>query len=205
MKIKSDPECQKNGGNWGPGEDQLNIRFHRMKERFGIDPQFPIQRYVDGLTKAKVPDRSSEHKSKLRNAANPGNGRDIAAYDGTGTTGTCTNPLRAKNVPRDAASDRCNLPRSARNPGLTFFAVLGGVPNELLHCDPTDADKSRLTPGDWDRILGRDPAKFNFEGIDLHMIATVSPRPGVPAPSDTRRPGGRSGSARPTFTRAAST
>lgn len=64
--------------------------------------------------------------------------------------------------------------------------MLGGVPNELLHFDPTDADKTRLTPGDWDRILGRDPAKFNFEGIDPHMIATVSPRPGVPAPSDTR-------------------
>jgi hypothetical protein len=48
QKIKADIECQKNGGYYGPSEDSLNVRFQRMKQRYGIDPQFPISRYVDG-------------------------------------------------------------------------------------------------------------------------------------------------------------
>ncbi|HSO35675.1 MAG TPA: hypothetical protein VLT33_24270 [Labilithrix sp.] len=181
QRLRADPECQKNGGFYGPAEDQLNVRFHRMKERFGIDPQFPIQRYVDGFTKSKVPDRSAEHPSKPRD--NPSLGRDIGAYQGGGT---CTNPLFATSLPRHAGEELCNLPRSSRNPGLIFFAVIGGVPNSLLHFRPGDADGSRLTDDDWNTILGRDPGAFNFEGIDPHMIATTLPRPGIPSPSDVR-------------------
>ena len=157
-KIQTDPECQKNGGYYGPGEDQLNVRFHRMKERFGIDPQFPISRYVDGLTRATVPDRSTEHVSKLRVANDPRQGREIAAYSGTGK---CTNPIFAKGLPRAAGDETCNLPRSSRNPALVVFATIGGVPNELLHAYADDEEKSRLTDDDWSKILGRDPAKFS--------------------------------------------
>ena len=81
--IKEDPECLKTGGYYAAAEDQLNVRFHRMKERYGIDPQYPIKRYIDGLTKFRVPDRGAEHPSKLRVANDPSKGRDIGDYVGT--------------------------------------------------------------------------------------------------------------------------
>jgi hypothetical protein len=172
--IKEDPECQKNGGYYGPTEDQLNVRFHRMKERYGIDPQYPIKRYVDGLKQPRVPDRSGEHTIK---------GNDVSAYIGTPK---CTNPLFAKNLPREGGQEICTLAKSTRTPDLIFFAVVGGVPNNLLHFDPNDPDKSRIVNDDWNKILGRDPGNFNYEGIDPHMVQSVSARDGVPPPSDTR-------------------
>ncbi|CAN5925337.1 hypothetical protein BH11MYX4_BH11MYX4_61190 [soil metagenome] len=177
--IKNDSECQKNGGYYGPAEDQLNVRFHRMKERYGIDPQYPIKRYIDGLTKFRVPDRSAEHTTKAR----AGGGRDISGYVGTAK---CTNPLFAKSLPRESGQEICTLQRSTRGPDLIFFAVVGGVPNNLLHFDPASPEKSRIVNDDWNKILGRDPANFNYEGIDPHMIQSVAPRNGVPPASDTR-------------------
>ena len=178
-KIRLDPECQKNGGYWGPAEDSLNVRFHRMKQRFGVDPQFPIQRYVNGLTKSMVPDRGSEHPTTV----SAEKGRSIKDYE---NARTCQNPLFAKNLPRAAGDERCHLERSGRNPGLIFFAVLGGVPNKLLHFDPDNKERSRITADDWNAILGRDPANFDFGGIDPHMIASVLPRDGIPPSSETR-------------------
>ena len=172
QKIKADPECQKNGGYYGPTEDQLNVRFHRMKERYGIDPQYPIRRYVDGFTKFKVPDRTTEHKITVA-----GNRRTIAAY---GTDVKCTNPLFASKLPREAGDELCNLPRSTRSPDLVFFAVVGGVPWQLL---PPVGSEERPN---WNKILGRDPAAFNYDGIDPHMIQSVSPRPNLPGPSATK-------------------
>ena len=176
--IKNDPECKKNGGYYGPGEDQLNVRFFHMKERYGIDPQYPIKRYIDGLTKFRVPDRSAEHTSKPR-----AGGRDISGYIGTQK---CTNPLFAKNLPREAGQEICALQRSTRGPELIFFAVVGGVPNKLLHFDPSDSEKSKIVNSDWEAILGRDPANFDYTGVDPHMVQSISPRPGVPGPSQTR-------------------
>jgi hypothetical protein len=182
-KIKNDPECQKNGGYYGPAEDQLNVRYHRMKERYGIDPQYPIKRYVDGLTKTKVPDRTSEHAQKPRNPADPSKGRDIGGYQGLGK---CRNPLFSKNLPRDVGADICNLQASTRDASLIFFAVVGGVPNKLLHFDPNSTENSRITNDDWNAILGRDPLNYDYTGIDPHMIQSISPRDGVPGPSATR-------------------
>jgi len=180
-KIKNDAECQKNGGYYGPAEDQLNVRFHRMKERYGIDPQYPIQRYVDGLTRTKVPDRSTEHTSKARA---DGKGRDISGYQ---NTGKCTNPLFAARLPKAPGEEICNLPPSrTRGPELVFFAVVGGVPNQLLYKDINDPVGTRNNPPTWEKILGRDPANFDYSGIDEHMIQSVAPRPGLPAASDSR-------------------
>jgi len=181
QKIKNDPECQKNGGYYAADQDSLNVRFHRMKERFGIDPQYPIRRYIDGLTKTKVPDRSVEHVQKARA---DGKGKDIGGYQ---SVGKCTNPLFAAKLPTKPGEEICNLPASrTRGPELVFFAVVGGVPNQLLYKDLTDPVGSRVTPVDWNSILGRDPTNFNYEGIDPHMIQSVSPRAGLPGPSGTR-------------------
>lgn len=173
QKIKADPECAKNQGYYGPNEDQLNVRFHRMQERYGIDPQYPIQRYVDGLTKKRIPDRKAEHPTTVA-----ADGRkDIKAYQ---STGKCTNPLFAKSLPRAAGDELCQLASSTRTADLVFFAVVGGVPNELL---PKLGSDDAV---DWKKILGADPTNFNYDGIDPHMIQSVSPRPGLPGPSGTR-------------------
>ncbi|MBS2016665.1 MAG: hypothetical protein JST00_27525 [Deltaproteobacteria bacterium] len=176
QKIRNDPECAKNGGYYGPAEDQLNVRFHRMKERYGIDPQYPIKRYVDGLTKTKVPDRTVEHVIRPNGV--------IEEYSGTAK---CTNPLFAAKLPRGQGDEICNLPVSrTRGPELIFFAVVGGVPNQLLYGDINDPVGTRINPPQWSKILGKDPANFDFSDIDPHMIQSTSARQGIPAPSDTR-------------------
>ena len=187
--VQNDPACKVSGlpgsngvgydGYYGPDDDDLNVRFHRMKERFGVDPQYPISRYVDGLTKFKVPDRESEHPTEV----GPDGSRRIANYQ---STPKCTNPLFAATLPRNVGDEICNLPRSSRSPDLIFFAVVGGVPNELLHFVPNDPEASRVTPNDFQKILGRDPKNFDFTGIDPHMIQSVAPRNGLPAPTSAR-------------------
>ena len=162
QKIKNDPNCSKLGGYYGPTEDQLNIRFQRMKERFGIDPQYPISRYVDGFTKSLVPNRDGEHTRA---------GGVISAYKGTAT---CTNPLFAAALP-DPGGELCNLPKGPRGKDLVVFALIGGVPEAFAGATPS-----------WQKILGTDPGIFNYEGIDTHMIQSASPRPGLPMPSSTR-------------------
>jgi len=168
--LKADPECQKNGGYWGPNEDQLNVRFHRMKERYGIDPQFPLSRYTDALTKVKVPRRSDEHAE----SPGPMGSRKIAPYDGG--TASCTNPLFAASLPKGPGDELCNLPVGPRGKELVVFAVIGGVPETLL---------SAGAPKSWDAVVGPDPGAFEYDNIDPHMIQSTEPRAGLAPPSTT--------------------
>ncbi len=178
QKIKNDPECLKNGGYYLPEEDVTNARFgHQLvKRNYGVDFQYPVSRYTDALTKSRVPDRRAEHPETAA-----AGGRSIASYEGKAK---CTNPLFASKLPRSQGDETCNLPRGSRSPDQVFFAVVGGVPNDLLHFDPTDADKRRITSEDWGKILGRDPARYDYAGIDPHMIQSKTARPGLPAASD---------------------
>ncbi|MBX3203550.1 MAG: hypothetical protein KF764_00715 [Labilithrix sp.] len=172
-RLKADPSCTTSGmpgksgagfdGYHGPTDDELNVRFHRMKERFGIDPQFPLRRYVEGFTKSVVPSRANEHS-----ASGP---LGIGPYEGTPN---CTNPIFAANLPSLPGDELCDLERGTRSRELVVFAVIGGVPGSLA----TDAP-------DWKKILGEDPDAFDFRGIDPHMIQSTAPRPGLPPPSDT--------------------
>ncbi len=177
--IKSDPNCQTNGGYYGATEDNLNVRFHRMKQRFGIDPQYPIRRYVDGFTKARVPNRKEEHPEQPS-----GGRRQIEGYTSGG--GSCRNPLFASKLPRAVGEEICNLTPSNRSADLVFFAIVGGVPNQLLHFNANDPEASRITDADWNKILGKDPINYDYSGIDTHMIQSVAPRPGLEPPSTTR-------------------
>jgi hypothetical protein len=79
------------------------------------------------------------------------------------------------------------LARGPRALDLVYFAVIGGVPNELLHFDPSSAAGSRLTDDDWLKILGRDPERYDFSGIDPHMLESTTPRAGLPGPSAGNR------------------
>jgi hypothetical protein len=172
-RVANDPRCKENDGFYGKNEDDMNVRFHKMKKRFGVDPQYPIKRYVDGLTKTQVPDRITEHDA---------NGNYIGQ-------GKCRNPLFSKNLPTagegDADPKLCNLEKGPRSSDLVFFAVVGGVPQDLLHFDPADAEKSKITNEDWVKIIGKDPENFDATGIDARMDQSTLPRAGRPPASAT--------------------
>ncbi len=175
--IASDPECQKScGANclgfYTSAEDNLNVRYtNDMKRKYGFDPQFPVQRYVDGLKSLKVPNQDGEHKG-----------------GGGGYLGTknCTNPLFARDLPdgSDTSSETlCNLKVGSRTPDLVFFAIIGGVPWQLLVEDGSNNKspfKAALTNDDWTKIIGKDPSTYQTDGIDPHMIESVAPRAGLP-------------------------
>ena len=151
----NDPACSPRK-DYLPEEDQFLVRFHKLKRRFGVDPQFPIARYVDGLTKTKVPSRAAEHM----------NGTYVGRTD-------CTNPLFASRLPGKPGDELCQLPRGSRTKDLVYFAVIGGVPNQLLPAGPRD-------PVDWTKILGKDPATYDETGIDDHMIVSTRRRGALP-------------------------
>jgi hypothetical protein len=183
----ADPNCTTQGKNdmspynspldWGY---DLNLRHVHMKAKYGLDPQFPIGRYVNGLTQPTVPDRNGEYPA---NAANYSG----AVPDGKGGfTGNanCTNPLFAATLPDGSQTDAatlCNLPKSSqRSKSLIFYAIIGGVPWQLLHFDPNSAANSLLTQQDWTRILGNNPDNYDYSGIDPHMVESFSPRSATP-------------------------
>jgi hypothetical protein len=170
QKIKQDPSCKISGvaglsgagydGYLGPDDDELNVRFHRMKERYGIDPQYPISRYVDGFGKSVVPDRKAEHL-----VTTSAGRRTIADYSGAPN---CTNPIFAETLPSGPGEELCNLPRGSRSRELVVFALLGGVPEQLASGDPS-----------WAKIVGANPDGYDYAGIDPHMIPSTLPRPGL--------------------------
>lgn len=161
----SDPSCATNKGNYTVAEDPLNVRFHAMKRRFGVDPQFPISRYVDAFTKPTVPRRASEHEKGV--------------YVGKAD---CTNPLFAARLPSKPNEELCRLPKGPRLKDLVYFAVIGGVPNTLL---PDDGDSAKI---DWTKILGKDPKRYDEDGIDPRMIESTTPRADLPPPTATDNP-----------------
>ena len=174
--IAMDPNCQTSCGAGCAGyytgkDDNLNIRYvNDMKRRYGLDPQFPVSRYVNGLKSLHVPSRDGEH---------PGGG---GAYKGANN---CVNPLFAKTLPTDPMDNSlCDPAQQAsglgpRSPDLVYFAIIGGLPWQLLY-DPMKAGgagfKDQLTPDDWQKIIGEAPAHFNLTGIDPHMIESYLPR-----------------------------
>jgi hypothetical protein len=167
-RIKADPQCQLNGGYYGANEEEINVRFHRMKARFGVDPQFPLARYVDGLTKVKVPDRNGEH------AVTPGAAGAPAAVSAYLGTPSCTNPLFASTLP-GVEDDPCHLPLGTRGKELVVFTVIGGVPPGLVTGAPR-----------WPSIIGANPAAYDDASQDPHMVPSIGPRAGLPPPTSTR-------------------
>jgi hypothetical protein len=163
-----------------------NLRHVHMRAKYGLDPQFPIERYFLGLTSPKVPDRNGEYPAGAQN------------YQGYVTANLkCTNPLFAKTLPDGSATDAatlCNLPQGDRTLDKIFYAHIGGVPYQLLHFMPDNPQASLLTPQDWVKILGTDPLRYDYTGIDPHMIESYQPRPGLAGtgmPSNTDPINGR--------------
>src|SRR6185312_10624818 len=107
-----------------------------------------------------------------------------SGYQGL-TNHPCTNPLYAASLPDGtdtSPATLCNLPVGTRPPERVFFMHIGGVPHQLLQVDPSNPDsatKDRLVDADWVKILGQDPQKYDYTGIDPHMIESYTPRPGL--------------------------
>lgn len=158
-EFKGDPGCQPAA--YYPDEDEsLNVRFHLMKKRFGVDPQYPLKRYFDGFTNERIPDRAGEHDAN-------------GAYTGVPT---CVNPLFAGELPKADGADLCNLPLGTRTKEQIFFAIVGGAPQDLLHFKEGDAEASKLSEGDWRKLVGNDPEKYDYSGQDPRMIQSTTPR-----------------------------
>ena len=156
--ITSDPVCAA-GAYYAPGEDELNVRFFHMKRRFGVDPQFPLQRYVHGLLSAKVPNRFTDHDA---------DGKYVAAH-------TCGNPIYAGALPELATDELCDLPPGPRSQKLVVVTVIAGAPPELLH--------PNMSSSDWMAVLGQNPEAYDFSGLDPHMVQSIGPRPDLPPPT----------------------
>jgi hypothetical protein len=175
--------CSMNGGYFTTTQDQLNTRGVYDKQRFGVDPRFPVSRYVNGLTSAMVPDRNGEHAG----------GNYVGMPD-------CVNPLFAASLPTSPTADLCHLPLGGRTGSLIYLAAITGVPHQLLQavagvdpeCSPPNVpagtaqadcpQKTNLSASDWTRILGNNPESYDFTGIDPHMFVSIDPRPGLPPP-----------------------
>jgi hypothetical protein len=185
----SDPACAPAAGSghsyktytaqndWGY---DLNLRHVHMKAKYGLDPQYPIERYVTGLQQQQVPDRFGEYPADS-------GGHPASNYVGQND---CQNPLYAANLPDGTdltPSTLCNLTPGGRSTGLVVFAHIGGVPSQLLHFVPNDPTASALSDADWVRILGRDPEHYDYTGIDPHMIEDYRDRTTVqyPFPTDS--------------------
>jgi hypothetical protein len=175
----SDSSCQATGGVYDAANDwgfNTNLRHVHMTQKYGVVPQFPMERYVLGLSSPFVPDRRGEYPAGAK------------SYQGLGRANeACTNPLFAASLPDGSSTDPdalCKLPPGTRTPDLVYFAHIGGVPHQLLQQDPTNPDspqKASLTDADWTKILGADPLAENYAGIDPHMIESYQPRAGLPA------------------------
>ncbi len=139
---------------WG---NDVNLRHAHMKQKYGISPQYSIERYYIGLTSPTVPDRTMEYPNGFSFYQG-----GTAQPDGTGAYQpgdpsqlNCTNPLFAPvNDNGDTTlpdgtdmspSALCNTAHPAslttsRSPGLVFFMHIGGVPHQLLQAQPGVAD-----------------------------------------------------------------
>ncbi len=177
----SDSACGGNASARVPDGDNPNERWYQTKRRFGYDPQFPLARYVSAFTSSKLPNRTTEHNNQFQYRT------DEAAK-------SCTNPVFAAELPDPSGltleseinGKLCNLPLGDRSKNLVIFSLIGGVPWQLLTTttDPTTAKlKEKLTTSDWTSILGSDPLNYKFEGADPHMLESMTPRAGLPAPT----------------------
>ena len=162
--------------------DGLNVRYtNAMRGRYGLDPQWNVQRYVDGLHSRVVPDRAHEVHDATQYAS---------------TQKNCQNPLFAASLPDGSdvtPGALCNLQDGPRDSSLVYYLIIGGVPWQLLAQDPLNPSlplKRTLDTADWRRIVGTDPAHYVYDGIDPHMIESVVPRAGLEAPGSSYSTGG---------------
>jgi hypothetical protein len=159
-----------------PSDDNINVRFFHQKQRFGIFAGYPSSRYVTGLTSPTVPDSAHEVDT------------DGNYVGDEPSQQNCVNPVFAANLPTDPTADLCHLALGPRTPDLVYYAVIGGVPHQLLQAAPGDPEcaagtaaadcpqKNQLSSADWLKLTGADPENYDFSGADFHMLESETPR-----------------------------
>ena len=122
-----------------PEDDRVDLRCFDQKRRFGADLLYPVERYVNALTKARIdPSRDTLEVAE-------------------GEEGV-ENPIFADPIPGDGLDQR-------RAPNLVFFAGIVGVPWQDIARDPSDLREGFKTAAElgaadaggrsvWDIILG---------------------------------------------------
>ncbi len=175
--ICNDPGCMPTGGVHSALDDPgfyIGTRTVHMLQTYGFDVQFPLGRYVLGLTSARVPDREHEYPIDL-NCYQGGIGNpDCAPPTSLEVSDlNCTNPLFAASLPDGSTLTPeilCNTAGAGgpRTPASVLFLHIGGVPHQDLQAKPGDAtglcpagtpaadcpQKDTLLPADWVAILG---------------------------------------------------
>jgi hypothetical protein len=184
-QAQGDPNCVTGNHTYSAANDPgfyINLRHVHMQQRYGLTAQFPLQRYVLGLTSPTVPDRDHEYPQ----GANSYQGGTVLDAQGNITDPgdlNCANPLFAGSLPTGLgnpadptfATEVCNAAQAGsapRSPNLVFYAHIGGVPHQLLQLQPGETDpvtgatcaagtsatdcpqKDTLTVADWTSILG---------------------------------------------------
>jgi hypothetical protein len=148
----SDPACQ--FGELTIADDPTNLRCFNQKQRYGADFLYPVQRYIDGFTKTKVPNRMG---AMVNNPLflSPTCGSACTARDPSYVfmTGIVGVPWQALARDPDDLSKGYRTPAQMRDSG-TWANVIG---------DPQNA-AGPVPPG------------------DPHMIESIKPRDGLPGP-----------------------
>lgn len=159
--------------------DDVNLRCVDQKRRFGFDFLYPVERYMNALTKAQIC------------VTRP----DLAADDGqcpaqkNGEPGVVDNPLFANAVAGGLQ----------RPPNQVFFAGIVGVPWQAIQATADENGKpipdtdlvyktatTMKSDGTWDLILGEPHPPGGAAPIppsDPHMVESFAPRPGIQGPS----------------------
>ena len=138
-----------------------------MKQRFGVDPQFPVSRYVNGLTSKNVPNQAGEHPM------NNGVPSSTTSVTPTASTRSSRRTCRRTRA-RTSASSR----RGRARPDLVYFAAITGITPKLLYSTPGrhhEPEQDVLSDSDWTAIIGQDPHNYDFTGADFHMIESEDP------------------------------
>ncbi|MFO0679878.1 MAG: hypothetical protein U0169_25365 [Polyangiaceae bacterium] len=151
---QNDSSCQKGpyaaDNDWGY---DMNLRHVHAKQKYGIDPQFPIERYLTGLTQRKVPDRQGEYPDPN------------AAYKGR--HGQLHEPALRRSPPRrsDERGHALQPALGSVHPRPRLYGIIGGVPYQLLHFDPNVPGSAQLNDADWVKVLGqKSPAQVRLHG-----------------------------------------
>ena len=167
-ECPADPSCDANDGKLTDEEDSFNLRCFRQKERFGLDLLYPIQRYVDGLTKREIPNRNGEAVpnpifSDLDPMDGNSNIRDTGLVFFAGIVGVPWQDIARQ----DAAGQPDLLAGLDRNGD-----PVGGFKN----AEELDLPASGL-PSTWDAIVG--DVDGYVDPADPHMRESVDARGGT--------------------------
>jgi hypothetical protein len=158
-----------------------NLRHVHMREKYGIDPQYPWQRYVLGLTSPMVPDRLGEYPSGRTTTSSAQRLHQSAlcrvAAERPGAHGNrrLDDPLQSPGRDPHQGSHLLRHHRRRSEPALALRserrpekpALAGGLGTDSRR--PAPRRVAIDTPS-------TDPANFNYNGIDPHMYESDKDR-----------------------------